>query len=347
MTSLTAIFGSSTEKSDDNEKESEKLLNLYWNRAELKKEFAELRNEKFRLLERITEQESVAARAEQQLEQLESLLLDPGSVHSTVTYYQLRSLNSRCEKKLARFAELLKQQREQHIQSRELQAWNETRKVEASEIENKIGEQQIQAQMLEDRLQAERHRLATMSGFMRFFRKRSITAELDRLANSIHEAQANEAALLEQLEDNLNRQPPDTKGLDIGAKRTINCMIIAYAQLQYLLLRGNDLADLAKEAGDKSVAALNYGDKQDCAKLLSYVQDGFATLASSKDFAEELQLRARRIAERAEFRHTSDAVPVSASVSTIFESCTDDKSKKFSLNLLGENYWNLAGVVSR
>jgi hypothetical protein len=49
LTSLTAIFGSSAEKPDDNEQESEKLLNLYWNRAELKKEFAELRNEKFRL----------------------------------------------------------------------------------------------------------------------------------------------------------------------------------------------------------------------------------------------------------------------------------------------------------
>ena len=67
MTSLTAIFGSSNEKSDDSEQESEKLLNLYWNRAELKKEFAELRDENVRLQERVAEQEGAAVRAEQKL----------------------------------------------------------------------------------------------------------------------------------------------------------------------------------------------------------------------------------------------------------------------------------------
>ena len=34
-------------------------------------------------------------------------------------------------------------------------------------------------------------------------------------------------------------------------------MILAYAQQQYLLLRDDDIADLAKEAGDKSVGAIN------------------------------------------------------------------------------------------
>jgi len=43
VTSLTAIFGNSEEKPQE---DSEKLLQLYWNRAELKKEFADLRNEK-------------------------------------------------------------------------------------------------------------------------------------------------------------------------------------------------------------------------------------------------------------------------------------------------------------
>ena len=62
LTSLTAIFGSSSEKPDENETESEKLLSLYWNRAELKKEFADLRSEKFRLQDRIKEHEGATAR---------------------------------------------------------------------------------------------------------------------------------------------------------------------------------------------------------------------------------------------------------------------------------------------
>ena len=254
MTSLTAIFGSSNEKSDDSEQESEKLLNLYWNRAELKKEFAELRDENVRLQERVAEQEGAAVRAEQKLEQLENLLLDSASVHSTLTYFQLRSLNLQCEAQVAQFAELLKQQREQRIHGQLVDEWNKQRRAEASGIEEQISQQQIQAQMLEDRLQSERHRLATMSGFMRLFRKRSITAELDRLANSIHEAQACEASLLEQLEENLNRQPPDTQGLDLATKRTINFMIIAYAQRQYLRHSGEnpDLALFVDQGGERN-----------------------------------------------------------------------------------------------
>jgi hypothetical protein len=58
VTSLTAIFGRSDEKPQEN---SEKLLQLYWNRAELKKEFADLRAEKYRLLELVKEQEGAAA----------------------------------------------------------------------------------------------------------------------------------------------------------------------------------------------------------------------------------------------------------------------------------------------
>lgn len=44
MSSLTAIFGSSEEKEPD----SEKLMDLYWNRAELKKDFAGLRKSTLR-----------------------------------------------------------------------------------------------------------------------------------------------------------------------------------------------------------------------------------------------------------------------------------------------------------
>ena len=158
MTSLTAIFGNSGDKPEENEAESEKLLNLYWNRAELKKEFAELRSEKFRLQDRIKEHEGAAARVQQQLDHLENLLLDPEWVHNIVTYFQLRGLNLRCQAKLAKFAEQLKQQREQRLRSRIVDDWNNLRREEVAGIEQQVGEQRMQIQMLEDHLQAERDR---------------------------------------------------------------------------------------------------------------------------------------------------------------------------------------------
>jgi hypothetical protein len=274
-------------------------------------------------------------------------LLDPDSVYGTLTYFQLRGLNLKCQAHLARFAELLKQQREQRVHSALIDEWEGQRIAEAAETERRIGEQRIHAQMLEDRLQAERHRLATMGGFMKLFRGRSVTAALDRLAENIHEAQADEGLLLEQLEEIQNRQPPDTQGLDIATKRTINFMILAYAQQQLLLLRDDDIADLAKEAGDKSVGAINYGDKGSCENILASVRSRIVDLSNNTDFADDLQRRAQLIAEHAKFRTSEDAVPTAASVSTIFEFRGDGSTKDFSLNLLGENYWNLRAVVSR
>ena len=347
MTSLTAIFGSSTEKPEENEMESEKLLNLYWNRAELKKEFAELRNEKFQLQERVKEHEGATARVQQKLEQLENLLLDPAWVYNIVTYFQLQGLNLKCQAKVAKFAEQLKRQREQRLHSQLVDNWNEHRSEEAVAVEHQIGEQRVQAQMLEDRLQAERHRLATMSGFMKLFRGRSLTASLDRIAENIDVAQRNERTLFGELAEIQDRDPPDTQGLNVATKRSINCMILAFAQQQFLALRANEIAKLAKESGERSAGAINYGDKQSCEEILAQIAERLDALPKSADFAGDLQTRAKLIADSAKFRDQDDAVPTAASVSVIYEFGSDGAVKESELNLLGENYWNVSNVVSR
>ena len=72
MSSLTAIFGSNSQETDS--QESEKLLQLYWNRAELKKEFASMRDEQFKLQDQLKQAEGATARVQQQLDRLEDLL---------------------------------------------------------------------------------------------------------------------------------------------------------------------------------------------------------------------------------------------------------------------------------
>lgn len=347
MTSLTAIFGSSSEKPEEDGQESEKLLNLYWNRAELKKEFAELRNEKYRLQERVKEHEGATARVEQKLEHLENLLLDPEWVYNIVTYFQLRGLNMRCEAKLAKFAERLKQQREQRLQSKLLDEWNQSRAEEAAGIERQIGEQRMQVQGLEDRLQAERHRLATMSGFLRLIRGRRATRNLDNIAQSIEAAQDSERLLLMNLDEIEKRLPPDTQGLDVATKRLINFMILAFSQQLYLHFQEDDLAELTKESGEKSLGAVNYGGKSSCDEILLRIRKRLDALENATDFADVLKRRAKLIAENAKFRGNDDAVPVSASVSTVYAIDQSGAIKESKLNLLGENYWSVNNVVSR
>ena len=344
MSSLTAIFGNSEEKPQE---DSDKLLELYWNRAELKKEFADLRNEKFRLQERVKEQEGATARVHQKLNHLEQLLLDPEWVYNVIIYYQLKHLNLRCQSKLEKFAEKLKQQREKREHGRLVQEWNERRDQEAAAVEAEIGEQRLQVQMLEDRLQAEQQKLVTMSGLVRLFRRRSVTASLDKLAATIDAAQLQERELLERYDEIQNRQPPDTQGLDIPTKRLINFMILSFAQHMYLFFRPDGLVGLAKEAGDKSVGAINYGGRKDCDIIIERVHKRMQKFDKASEFADVLKQRAGLLAEKAIFRGDDDAVPVSGSVATVYDIDARGGVQELDANLLRENYWNLSAIVSR
>lgn len=343
MTSLTAIFGNSQ---TDNE-ESEKLLELYWNRAELKKEFANLREQTFRLKEMVKTEQGRTARYQQKYEHLENLLLDPEWVHNVVVFYQLKAFNQRCCHRVARFAEQLKQQREKRQQSRVLEAWNGKRRAEAQAVESKLGELRMQMQMLEDHLQAERHRLSMMNGFVRFFRKRSITRSLDAIVENLSESQQSEAALLQELEEIETRVSPDTQGLSLAEKRSINMMILSFTQQMYLQFQDDGLAGLVKESGDKSVGAIRYGSRDECEMLLQTVAGKSGAMDGITDALDILKHRARLIAEKALFKNDDDAVPIPGTVSTVYIIDQNGLIREKDANLLGENYWSVAEVVSR
>lgn len=343
MSSLTAIFGSSPEKPEE---ESEKLLNLYWNRAELKKEFARLREEQYQLKDRIKQHEGAVIRVQQKLDHLENLLLDPEWVYNVVVYYQFRALNLRCRSKLEKFAEQLKQQREKRQYSRQMEEWNAQRAEQAAAIETEIGEHRMRVQMLEDRLQGERHRLATMSGFVKLFRGRSVMASLDEIAASIVAAQEEEERLLHRYDAVMNEVPPDMQGLDIATKRLINFMILAFAQHLYLHFNEDNIADMAKEATDRSVGAIRYGEKKDCDALIARINKRLEKFERLSDFADILQHRAKLISEKARFRSDDDAVPTAKSVSTLFVISMQGKVTEQDVDLLGEDHWNISDVLS-
>jgi hypothetical protein len=343
LSSLAAIFGGSAEKTQD----SEKLLHLYWNRAELKKQFAGMRKEQFKLKDRIKQQEGATARLQQKLDHLEALLIDPEWAGNAVVFYQLRGLALHCQRKLSKFAEQLKQQREQRQHNQLLVAWNEERSREAGEVELELVATREFVQRVEKQLQNERDRLTSMSGFLKIFRRRTINATLDNLAKQITTASGREQSLLQRLDEIKNRKPPENQGLDVATKRSINFMILSFAQQLLLLFADDDLATMAKEASEKSVGAINYGNRAECEQLLARIRKRAEMIDRSSDFATVLQQRAKLIGEAALFRNDGDAVPLVGSVSSVFDIGADGSLSKSDVNILGENYWGIAKVLSR
>lgn len=343
MASLTTLFKTDAMKG----RETDKLVDLFRNRIELKKEFAALRKEKYRLQDRIKQQEGATARAQQQLVNLENLLLDPQSVYNVVVFYQLRGLAYHCEGQLQRFAEQLKQQSERRVQSKVIDSWNERRRQKAEDLESRIGEQRTNLQFLENQLQTERHRLMTMNGLVKLFRGRVLTAGVQEIASRIEAGKYEESQSQQELHQVQSLQPPNQQGLEIGAKRSINFMILSFAQQLYLQFKKDDLAGMAKEASEKSVGTIKYGDRQECDELLELIEQRLAESELEADLAETLKKRSRLIGEGAKFRHDEDAVPIPASVSVVFAFETDGSLHKHEANLLGDNYFGIARVLSR
>ena len=344
MSSLTAIFRNLQDKSQD---DSEKLLDLYWNRVDLKKEFDGMRKEQFKLEDKIKQHEGIAARVQQKLDHLEELLADPDWSHNVIVFYRLRGLALRFQQKLAKFAEELKQQREQKQHNRLLVSWNEDRTREARVLESQITEKRAIIQQFEDQLQAERRRLTTMSGFLKIFRRRSINAVLKNLSDQIDAAQQDEESLLSGIEEIQNRTPPDTEGLDVPTKRSINLMVIAFAQQLYLTFEDDELAAMAKESSEKSVGAINYGMRNECEQLLGKIQNVIEMMEQASDFAEMLQRRSKLLGEKAQFRNDTDVVPTSATVATLYDVNVNGLIKESDANILGENWWGISKIMCR
>jgi hypothetical protein len=343
MASRQAIFKTANEHGDDNEK----LVKLFRNRAELKKEFAALRKEKYRLQQRVKEQQGATARITQRLEHLEGLLVDPEWVNTVVVFYQLRSLNRRCESKLAKFAEQLKQQREGRRRELQLQSWAGKLKAEKAVLDEKLGEHRERLQRLEGQLLAERQRGEPARGIGTIFKRRAASNRIAEVSMQVDAARITEQEFVSKIQSIENVEPPAVPGLNTAEKRSINFMILAFAQHLYLQFEDRNLVLLVKESSEKSVGAISYGSKRDCDLLLERISAQVSSMENASDYVDILKRRAKLIAEHAIFNQDDDAVPIVGTVATIFAIDANGVVTKSDANLVGDNYWGITNVLSR
>ena len=343
MSTRAAFLGTAKETEQD----SDKLLDLYWNRAELKKAYAEAQKQQHRLQKRIDEEKGVSERLKQKLEHLESLLIDPEWIFSVTVHYQLRALNERCKQRLSAFAEQLKQQREKRQHQKLLDTWNSRRAGQARDVESKLGSIRLKAQQCDEQTLDEENQLEAMGFIKRLFKGKECRQRISALNETRAVLEAKERELLGRLEELQGVEPPEQQGLDLAAKRSINFMIVAFAQQLYLLFDDDNLASLVKESGDKSVGAIQYGSKDDCDRILADIKARWNAFDNIMDYTDILQQRARLLSDKALFMKEDDAVPVAATLATIIAFNESGGVSARNGNLLGENYWDVTKVLSR
>ena len=343
MAGLTGLFRNEQVP----EQENDKLVDQFRNRIALKKEFAALREEKYRLQDRIKEHRGSIERVEQKLKHLEALLLDPDWVHNVVVFYQLRRLAADCEARLERFAEQLKQQHEERQEKYALAQWKNDLDRERAAVEERLDEHRASVKIAEERLVAAREDLESMSGMSRMLFRKGRDAAVTEAEAALEELRGTESLLRQELERIERRDPPAAKGLDVVTKRSVNFLILSFAQQLYLDYLEDDLTNMAKDAQQKSVGAVNYGSKQDCDRILECLEKRREQTGDRSDSRELLKMRAQLLAEHATFRRDDDAVPVPASVAAVLDISANGSVSQIDASLLGENFLGMARYLSR
>ncbi len=239
--------------------EQERLLKLYWNRAELKKELAGLDDQLYQLRDRLKQQEAATERVLGEKEALEVLLGNPDLGFGALVHFQLRALWKACHTMLEQFATELRRQQEDRERKRQLVEFHQDRQARVKIAAERLVEATAALETEEQTVTALRNELAGLTSFWHYFRRRRTS---ERLAQqTVQRDQA--AQTLRDLQDakrTIEKEPwPEFGGLGVEGRRAINVAVIAYAQLLYAELAESGLAAQARSARSKGVQEANYG----------------------------------------------------------------------------------------
>jgi hypothetical protein len=325
--------------------QDERLLQLFWNRAELKKELTRLQDERLKLLEQIRNQETATARAKEHVQVLEEYLGNPEIAVHALVYFQLRAVWRAAAARVARFAGQLLQQQTDREQRRQMIEFDQTRRRELADFDRRIHDARSRADMLEAQLKLMEAKLAAMRGFWNYFRRRQLAEEIE--AERLQWDQA--MTLVTDLSDdrtNLEETaPPEFSGISVDGRRVVNTAVIAYAQQLVTALAAGGLAMLAKETTSKRLFDVRYGSPTDCARLMTLLRDGLAMLKDENENLAGLKERTDAVRASASYRSDADTVPLTDSIGTLPVPMAPvsglETANRAGVNVLVDDYWDV------
>jgi hypothetical protein len=323
----------------------ERLLQLYWNRAELKKELTRLQNERYKLLEQIKAHEAEADQAREQFAALEQYLGNPEAGAHALVYFQLRALWRNCAAKLERFAQQLQTQQADRERRRKLIEFDQTRRRQMADLDRRISDARSSAAVLEAQLKLTSGKLEAMRGFWNVFRRRRLREELEVERSKWDIAATQITDLSDERADVEAAAPPDIEELSVDGRRIVNTAVIAYAQQLVIALSAGGLAMLAKETTTKRLLEVRYGDREDCGRLLALLRDAGAIIERKTTDLAGLKERTDILRSDASYRSDADTVPLTDSVGTLPAPTSLvsglETANRSGINVLVDDYWDV------
>lgn len=329
--------------------DDEKLMQLFRNRAGLKKAHASLQDELYELKDRLKQQEGLTTRAQEDLDALGTLLGNPEAGFNALVYFQLRGLWNACRYQLEVFAAELERQQEDRERRKQLSEFNLLQRSRLDQVDAALaGAERTLEEQNTARGEIEQ-RIARMRGFWNYFRRRRTRHELDVLRGPIAEAERRCTETREEHAQIEAEQCAPFPGLSVDGKRAINLATIAYSLVLGVRLSTHGLAVRTKDAMARRVQESTYGTREDCDGLMMAMAQALAAVKSRRDVAGEIKGCVDMLRQAAQYRSQGDAVPLAESLAAVIPPNPGGRAilALSAPQVLADDYWNIYRVLLR
>jgi hypothetical protein len=333
--------------------EEERLMQLFQNRAGLKKAYADLQDELHLLRDRLKQQEGATIRVQEQIEALGDLLADPNTGFAALVFYQLRSLWKTCHQQLAGFAAELTRQQETRETAKHNEECEQERASRRAEADARLRSAAAEADEKRERLNQAEAEHRRLTAFWHYFKRRRLHRHLEALRNEVVSAEAVVGHLHAECQAVDAEVLPPFPGISLGARRGINLAIIAYAELVCEQVDVFGLTARTKEAMARRVHEMSFGTRTDCESYMQRVQKAIAAVSGQKQINSQVKTRLEKLRLSCEYRNSADTVPTADSLANA-QSLAAKPAKPGAAgaapspwNVLAEDYWDLYTLLLR
>jgi hypothetical protein len=294
--------------------EEERLMQLFQNRAGLKKAHADLQDEFYLLRDRLKQQEGATIRVQEQLDALGELLGDPATGFNALVFFQLRSLWKVCHQQLTQFAAELTRTQEAREIARHAEDCEIVRRSRVSDADARLAAAQTAFQDQQTRLGAIQAELARRRAFWHYFGRRRLQKAVDAQRQEVSAADSAVLRILGERRAVAEEAAPPFPGISLAARRNINLAIIGYAELLCEHVDAFGLTSKAKEAVARRVQEMSFGSRLECEGYMQRVQAAIAAVTGQKQVNGSVKLKLDRLRASCDYRNAADTVPTADSL---------------------------------
>jgi hypothetical protein len=321
--------------------DEERLMQLFQNRAGLKKAYADLKDEFHLLRDRLKQQEGATIRVQEQLDGLGDLLADLRSGFGALVFFQLRGLWKTCHQQLSGFAADLTRQAEIRESAKYQAECEAAKNARLADVDRRQQAAQAEADLQRERLSTAQAELQRLTAFWHYFERRRRQKSLEILRQGVVSADAAVGDLHAERSATNSEALSEFSGTSLGARRNINLAIISYAESLCEHVDAYGLAARAKEAVARRVHEMSFGTRADCEGYMQRVQKAQAAVANHKLIYAGVRAKLERLRATCEYRNADDTVPTADSIAAAASPAPA------SWNVLAEDYWDLYTLLLR